>query len=79
MKKFDEAEAVLLRGLRICEDPTAKNPKAGSNFADQLRVLYEAWQKPDKAAEFRARADELRASTQPATAPSTKPTTRPAQ
>ena len=78
MKKFDEAEVVLLRGLRICEDPTAKNPKAASNFADQLRVLYEAWQKPDKAAEFRARADALRASTQPATALATNPTTLPA-
>ena len=79
MKRFEEAEQVLLRGLKLSEDPTAPSAKGAANFADQLTVLYEAWAKPDKAAEFRARADALRATTHPATATATAPATRQAQ
>jgi serine/threonine-protein kinase len=78
MKRFDEAEQALLRGLKLSEGPAAPSAKGAANFADQLRVLYEAWEKPEKAAEYRARADASRASTQPATTASANPATRPA-
>lgn len=53
MRRFDEAESMLLTSLAAYTD--AGDPQDREATLQRLVQLYESWNKPEKAAEFRAR------------------------
>jgi serine/threonine protein kinase/tetratricopeptide (TPR) repeat protein len=56
-KKYAEAEPLLIQGYTGLEARAAKVPKSARNYlssaAERIIGLYDAWGKPDKAAEWR--------------------------
>jgi serine/threonine protein kinase/tetratricopeptide (TPR) repeat protein len=73
-KRFDEAEATLNLARPLLDEHTmAKNMR---RTAQAYFELYTAWNKPDAAAEWKAKLDTINASTQPV-APATVPATQP--
>jgi eukaryotic-like serine/threonine-protein kinase len=68
-KKYDDAEALLLQGYEGMKQREAKIPKEGkvrlTEALERLLQLYDAWGKPEKAAEWRAKLVEQKAKTSP--------------
>ncbi len=76
-RKFEEAEPLLIEGYKGLkaspETPTAKACAA----LERLVKLYEAWDKPDEAAKWRAKVEEFDRQHPPTTQPSTQPADSP--
>jgi len=63
--RYDEAEQYLLPTYRALEDQGGAQIRAQKiRILEPLVRLYEAWQKPDRAASTRAMLDSLQASTE---------------
>lgn len=52
LKRFDEAEPLLVRARRILKDVPGPQGREARATVTRLRALYEAWGRPDKAAEL---------------------------
>ena len=50
LKRFDEAEPLLVRAQRILKDVPGPQGREARATVTRLRALYEAWGRPDKAA-----------------------------
>ena len=69
--KYNKAEPLLPDLFsRTRDEPSAANPPGREAIGNRLVYLYEAWGKPDKAAEYRAM---LPAPDEPSTGESTGP------
>lgn len=68
-KKYADAEALLLQGYEGMKKREAKIPPQGKarvpEALERLVQLYDAWGKPEKAAEWRAKLAEQKAKTSP--------------
>lgn len=53
--KFEEAEATFLRGYAILESQLPKGHERRSIAANAIADMYERWQRPDSASEWRLR------------------------
>ena len=51
--RYDEAEALLLEARRLLKDVPGAQGREAKATVTRLHTLYEAWRRPDKAAEFR--------------------------
>jgi tetratricopeptide (TPR) repeat protein len=70
LKRFGEAERLLVAGYEGIRARREKIPKEirgirESEAAERLVALYDAWQKPDEAARWRARIAVLRTAAEP--------------
>jgi serine/threonine protein kinase/tetratricopeptide (TPR) repeat protein len=54
MKRFDEAEPLLLKSFAVIRAKRGEQSRATKDCADRIVKLYDAWKKPDQAAEYRA-------------------------
>ncbi len=54
MGRYEEAEKELLEAQRILNTTLGKDHKRTIKAVERLVALYDAWGKPDKAAEYRA-------------------------
>ncbi len=65
-KKFQEAEPLLVEGYEGMKERDAKIPHAAQpRLAEAIRRLvdiYTAWEKPEQAAEWQKKLDELNAA-----------------
>ena len=52
--RYEEAEPLLVESLPIIHDRWGKQQKHTLKALDRIVSLYEAWDKPQKAAQFRA-------------------------
>jgi tetratricopeptide (TPR) repeat protein len=57
--RFGEAEALLQRSYETLEKATGAPPLRRREAVDRLIRLYESWDKPEKAAEWRAKRDPV--------------------
>jgi hypothetical protein len=63
MNRLAEAEPILLAALDLARDPQAPSQKMEESIMGQLVMLYDAWNKPEQASEYR--------TLMPATSPTT--------
>ncbi|UCC32654.1 MAG: tetratricopeptide repeat protein [Phycisphaerales bacterium] len=54
MQRYEEAEGVLLEAHRVLEPALGDSHDRTTKVVEFLAALYEAWDKPDKAAKYRA-------------------------
>jgi hypothetical protein len=54
-KKFDEAEPLLIHGYEGIVESKKAPPERLAEANDRLIKLYEAWDKPEQAAQWRAK------------------------
>lgn len=54
LQKFDEAEPLLLEGYQTLKEKRGNNDKLTQQTLHRIVKLYEFWDKPDKAGEYRA-------------------------
>ena len=66
VKRYEDAEALLLPGWEAAQSAPNIPPVTRQRLASRLATVYEAWQKPEQAARYKALAV---AATQPATSP----------
>ena len=84
MERFGEAESHVLRAHAIFEAVLGPVHELTLGAVSDLATLYDAWHAAEpgkgydaKAAEWRAKREELEATTRPATQPATSPATQP--
>jgi len=71
--RLDEAEQLLLETFDAVRDSSAIENSRKQALARRLAALYQAWGKPDKAAEWTSTADRLGATTSPESSASPRP------
>jgi tetratricopeptide (TPR) repeat protein len=79
-QRYADAEPVLLEAHQTMSAALGPEHRNTARAAGYLVSLYEAWEKPEEAAKWRAAlpAPATGPATQPATQPETRPATRPA-
>jgi hypothetical protein len=72
-QKYAEAEPLLVQGYEGLKQREAKIPAAGkvrlTEALERLVQLYDAWEKKDKADEWRKKLEETKAATKPPAKP----------
>jgi tetratricopeptide (TPR) repeat protein len=58
LKRYDEAEDLLLRSYRIIDQQFGEKHRRTQAVLRRIVELYEAWEKPEKAAEYNQRLVE---------------------
>ena len=64
-RQFDEAQTLLLHGYATLHATRGDDRDETRHAVRSLVKLFDEWGKPDKAAEWRAKAGHLRASHDP--------------
>jgi tetratricopeptide (TPR) repeat protein/predicted Ser/Thr protein kinase len=64
--RYDEAEPLLLESYPRIRSAAEEPDKQARAACQRIIELYDAWGKPDQAAEWRAQLEQYRATTQPA-------------
>jgi serine/threonine protein kinase/Tfp pilus assembly protein PilF len=76
-RKFDQAEPLLLAGAhRMPDDPGVPRSLRRESIQRMVR-LYESWNKPDSASQWRAKLQDFDRQYPPSTRPATRPTDEP--
>jgi tetratricopeptide (TPR) repeat protein len=60
MGRYDEAEKYLLNAYRTQSARAGDDDEDSRIYLERLAVLYDAWDKPDKAREYRSRLEAER-------------------
>jgi len=66
LKRFDEAEAILIAALPLLRGAQGEDGRATRRALDGLAEVYDAQGKPEKAKEMRDRLEEAKATSRPA-------------